>query len=42
MVATEESVNSRFCSVVEIKLSFSPRVATYRGQALSLRLYFEA
>ena len=31
MVATQESINSRFCSVVEIKLSFSSRVATYRG-----------
>ena len=34
MVATQESINSRSCSVVEIKLSFSSRVAIYRGQAL--------
>ena len=35
MVATQESINSRFCSVVEIKLSFfSSRVATYQGQTL--------
>ena len=25
MVATQESMNSRFCSVVEIKLSFFPK-----------------
>ena len=35
MVATQESINNRFCSVDEIKLSFfSSRVVTYRGQAL--------
>ena len=34
MVATQESINVRFCSVVEIKLSFFPRVAAYRDQAL--------
>ena len=39
MVATQESTNSRFCSVVEIKLSFSSRVATYRGQALMFCLF---
>ena len=34
MVATQESINSRFCSVVEIKLSFFLKGGHLRGQAL--------
>ena len=34
MVATHESINSRFCSVVEIKLSFFLKGGHLRGQAL--------
>ena len=33
MVATQESINSRFCSVVEMKLSFFLKGGHLRGQA---------
>ena len=37
MVAAQESINSRFCSVVEIKLRFFLKGGHLRGQALVLQ-----